>query len=73
MWSTSLREDHRSTKQSIKVTKNGLLRRFTPPRNDASYFPATFKLLRLPIKPLPLLTFNSCNLDTAPKQRWHRL
>ncbi|WP_425363904.1 hypothetical protein [Candidatus Tisiphia endosymbiont of Hybos culiciformis] len=21
-----------------------LLRRFTPPRNDASYFPATFKL-----------------------------
>ncbi|WP_425363221.1 hypothetical protein [Candidatus Tisiphia endosymbiont of Hybos culiciformis] len=44
MWSTSLREDLRSTKQSIKVTKNGLLRRLTPPRNDASYFPATFKL-----------------------------
>ncbi|WP_425362722.1 hypothetical protein [Candidatus Tisiphia endosymbiont of Hybos culiciformis] len=44
MWSTSLREDRRSTKQSIKVTKNGLLRRFTPPRNDASYFSTTFKL-----------------------------
>ncbi|WP_425362527.1 hypothetical protein [Candidatus Tisiphia endosymbiont of Hybos culiciformis] len=36
MWSTSLREDRRSTKQSIKVTKNGLLRRLTPPRNDVS-------------------------------------
>ncbi|WP_425363317.1 hypothetical protein [Candidatus Tisiphia endosymbiont of Hybos culiciformis] len=44
MWSTSLQEDCRSTKQSIKVTKNGLLRRLMPPLNDASYFPATFKL-----------------------------
>ncbi|WP_425363474.1 hypothetical protein [Candidatus Tisiphia endosymbiont of Hybos culiciformis] len=44
MWSTSLREDRRSTKQSIKVTKNGLFCRLTPPRNDASYFPTTFKL-----------------------------
>ncbi|WP_425363571.1 hypothetical protein [Candidatus Tisiphia endosymbiont of Hybos culiciformis] len=32
------------TKQSIKVTKNGLLRRLTPPRNDAGYFFTTFKL-----------------------------
>ncbi|WP_425363696.1 hypothetical protein [Candidatus Tisiphia endosymbiont of Hybos culiciformis] len=31
----SCEEDRRSTKQSIKVTKNGLLRRLTPPRNDA--------------------------------------
>ncbi|WP_425363787.1 hypothetical protein [Candidatus Tisiphia endosymbiont of Hybos culiciformis] len=44
MWSASLREDRRSTKQSIKVNKSGLLRRLTPPRNDASYFSATFKL-----------------------------
>ncbi|WP_425363074.1 hypothetical protein [Candidatus Tisiphia endosymbiont of Hybos culiciformis] len=44
MCSTSLREDRRSTKQSIKVTKNGLLRLLMPPRNDVGYFSATFKL-----------------------------
>ncbi|WP_425363653.1 hypothetical protein [Candidatus Tisiphia endosymbiont of Hybos culiciformis] len=38
MWSTSLREDRRSTKQSIKVTKNGLLRRLVPTRNDVCKF-----------------------------------
>ncbi|WP_425362900.1 hypothetical protein [Candidatus Tisiphia endosymbiont of Hybos culiciformis] len=31
-----MREDRRSTKQSRKATKNGLLRRLMPPRNYTS-------------------------------------